>query len=216
MKYLKIFSLAILLINIFSAGCNKTDNPVSDNQSTAGSVLMPLKVGNQWLVTFALYDSSGMVIGGSDTILIPLFSIVKDTLIQTERWFLSTGASLPPACFDSPIYLTNRTDGLWGIGTTTGAMVPYLIAKYPASVNESFVTGKDTACRAILVSKNASVTVPRGTYSCYQYTVSDKNNSSDLKSGYFMMPDSGFIRAEQYAKTSTGQYFVNVRYFSKY
>jgi hypothetical protein len=212
MKNSRIFLLIVLGTIV---GCKKDDSPIATNPIADNRSIMPLKIGNRWMGTFALYDSTGRITYSSDTLLVTLFAIERDTIIQGERWYVTSGASLPPTSFHPSLLLTARADGLWGRPNNTSSSGSYLIAKFPCSLNDSYVTGKDSNYRATLLSTNSSVSVPRGMYSCYQYRVSDRNNLSDYKSAYFMYPDSGFIRVDQYARMSTGQCYVNASVFLK-
>ena len=210
-------SLRLILIVVLGTiiACKKDNGPIATNPSGVNQSIMPLKIGNKWVGTFAFYDSTGRTTLSNDSLLATLFAIERDTTIQGERWYVTSGASLPPTSFHPPLLLTSRTDGLWGRPSDTSSSVPYLIAKFPCAMNDSYVTGRNISYRATLLSTSSIVSVPRGTYSCYQYRVSDGSNLNDYKSAYFMCPDSGFIRVDQYARTSAGQYYVNASFFLK-
>lgn len=212
---MKIVTALLVILVVFTMSCNKDDNPVKTDLNGSGSTIMPFKVGNTWEGTFAYYDSTGAITFSNDNPLTTLFLFVKDTLHQGEHWYATSGASLPPTSFSSSMFLTVRSDGLWGRPSLAAGSVPFLIAKFPGSVNDSYLTGTDTNYRATLLSKNASITVPRGTYSCYHYRVSHKNDPTDLRSAYYMCPDSGFVRVDQFGKTASGRSYVNASWFLK-
>jgi hypothetical protein len=195
---IKQISTSLLLVTLFlQAGCKKDDNPVNQG-GTNPTVLMPLKIGNQWIYRAVSLDSLGNV-QNSDT---STFKIVRDTSIQNEKWYFigrdSTAREL----------LTNRSDGLWYMRLTSSGTVAQsvvLFAKHPANVNDTWLGPDSTTAK--LLAKNVSVTVPQGTYSCFQYTYANKN-TQDLQQTKYFPVGVGFVRDEFYSKTSSGQSYV--------
>ena len=198
----KVIFFSLLLGTVFFLNaCKKEDNPVNQGGTTTATVLMPLKLGNQWIYRSISLDSLG-VVQHVDT---STFKIVRDTLIQNERWYFigrdSTAREL----------LTNRTDGLWYMSlhsTGTIAQAAVLFAKYPANVNDSWL-GPDSST-VKLITNNLAVTVPQGTYTCYQYSYTNKRTGAVEQSKYFP-PGRGFVKDEGYSRTSSGQTYVAAR-----
>ena len=194
MKYL--FLAAVLTIGLaLQSACDK-DNPVS--QGGGATILMPLKVGNQWTYLLKAYDTSGTAMV-TDTIT---FALLRDTTIQNEKWyFIVAGASAVEL-------LANRPDGLWYRRIGPDGQSPVLFAKYPASVNDTWI-GIDSST-ARVVSTNAGISVPKGTYTCFHYTYADKYYQF-VTSARFFAVGIGFVRDEYYNLTNSGRTYVAMR-----
>jgi hypothetical protein len=157
---------------VLLSSCKKDSAP-TEPQSNAGEIL-PLKVGNQWIGRVTDLDSPGHP-SHLDTMV-----VAKDTVIQNEKWFFLTGWSL---------YVANRTDGLWALDNSQ----TWLLWKFPAVEGESYRRLFDTVT---VVSTNAIVSVPAGTYRCYQYHV----EGSDYNE--YLSPDVGPIKMGPYIVTT--------------
>ena len=180
MKISHILSCVLLASIFLTAGCTKDDNPVNQNDSS--SVLMPLNVGNQWTYQNTMVDSSG-VVRFSSTII---YKIFRDTLIQNEKWYLYGTNTTPSA------WMANRADGLWIMPAPGNISQSRVWYKYPANVNDSWIVFN---AAVTLAAANISLTVPLGTFSCLQYTVSDTSSGAGLETIYFA-PGKGIIKFE--------------------
>jgi hypothetical protein len=58
--------------------------------------------------------------------------------------------------------------------------------------------------------KDISVSVPSGSYSCYQYTFSEKNSQDVSRMIYFSI-GKGYVRNVHLSKTKSGQTYVDYR-----
>ncbi len=178
-----------LLIILLAASCSdKSTNP----QPTG--VLIPLAIGNQWQYAGTDYDSSYEI--GVDTVLL---EIVKDTLIQNMTFYIVTADSVrDPEIF----WPSNQSDGMW-------VFIPFdstlaLAFKYPASVGDWVIFENDSV---VVVSTNASVTVPGGTFSCYQYNT--YSSGTGLEQIWYFSPNLGLVKTEDYSKTPGGRLYVD-------
>lgn len=137
------------------ASSNKDINPTAP--ATAPTYIVPLAIGNQWTTRTSNYNAEGKLRSSS----IRTSQIISDTTIDGERWFVAH----TPASGDNPSSTslgTNRPDGFY----TLRSGVPMLSAKYPASVGDSYQGfGGDVK----VVSTNEKISVPKGTFICYQY-----------------------------------------------
>jgi hypothetical protein len=195
---MKTLCAILLLVALFvHTGCKKDENPVSEG-GTNPTVLTPLKIGNQWTYAHVSLDSLGNV-QHSDT---STLRIVRDTSIQNEKWYFigrdSTAKEL----------LTNRSDGLWYMrlnpsGTISQAAV--LFAKYPANVNDTWLGPDSTTAK--LFARDVSVSVPQGTYACFQFTYADKNTQFVSQVKYYPV-GIGFVKDEFYSTTNSGRPYV--------
>lgn len=165
--------LACLVPHCKKDSNNPTNNPI------IGSIV-PLKVGNSWTFRVSIYDTNGVILSTS------MFtnSITRDTTIGNEKWFGLES-----------IWVINRTDGLW---SRTSGGNPYLVFKYPANVNDSYNSNGDNV---VVTSTNYPVTVPRGQFTCYVYTI-----ASDFLE--YCAPNVGWVKYEAYMRTLAGQRYV--------
>jgi hypothetical protein len=164
--------ILLLLGFLLSLSSCKNDSAPTGAQPNAGEIL-PLKVGNQWIGRVASLGSPSLP-PYLDTMV-----VTKDTMIQNEEWFFLTGWSL---------YVANRSDGLWAYNDSQ----TWLLWKFPAGEGDSYRRLFDTVT---VVSTNAIVSVPAGTYHCYQYhfEVSDYNE--------YLSPEVGPIKVGPYIVT---------------
>ena len=149
----------------------------------APTYIVPLAVGNQWTTRTSLRDGLGKLISSS----IQTSRILRDTTLDGERWFVEEFS----ASDESPsrtVLCTNRPDGFYKF--RSGA--PLLSVKYPASVGDSFHGfGGD----AKVLSTNEKVTVPKGTFVCYQYSVSLRGPAMGRVTMCYS-PGVGFVSTE--------------------
>ena len=169
-KFLSGNSIAVLFIlsvclAIF-AGCSKDDD-IAGASSAASGVIMPLKVGNQWINRFVPDDGSG------NATRLDTVTVTKDTLIENERWYYVNGK-----------YVTNRSNGLWA---RRGNDI-WLALKYPANSGDSFVRSGENVS---VVSTSAGVALPEGQYSCFQYKSRTYGSSS-----IYYAPNVGQVRID--------------------
>ncbi len=136
----------------------------NDANSTARAItptyIVPLAVGNQWTTRASSRNAEGKLISSG----IQTSRIISDTTIDGERWFVEEFSSSD----DNPSrtgLCTNRSDGFYIL--RSGA--PLLSVKYPVSVGDRYQGfGGD----AKVLSTNEKISVPKGTFVCYQYSVS--------------------------------------------
>ena len=179
-------TLSVILVGCIASGCKKDDNPAANPLLGA---IMPLKVGNSWTFRVSAYDSSGVILPYSlgDITL----SISRDTTIGNEQWFRLSSS-----------WVTNRTDGLWGI---SDAGNPYLVFKYPAKLNDAYDSDGNNV---IVSSTNQSVSVPQGQFTCYAYSY---NSSGMVNTVQYCAPDVGMVSIESYQRSLSGRTYVSGR-----
>jgi hypothetical protein len=197
---LKPSAIIIVLAAVFyCCSCNTSDNPVAP--PVQSSVMMELKQGNQWTYRTTAFDSSGNVRSTGTT----ESRIVRDTMINNESWFFVRSDSTTFELF------TNKSDGLWYMSLNSSGKIsqaPVLIAKYPADVNDSWPSLSGYTMK--LAAKDMSVSVPSGTYSCYQYSIFDSASQSVLLNLYFSI-GKGYVRSDELSRTPSGRTYVVYR-----
>jgi hypothetical protein len=175
----------LLLAAILIAGC--FDSPTSSTPS----VIMPLKVGNQWIgrVTF---DSAGTAIVRYDTL-----TIVQEVSINNEKWYkASTGD-----------FYINRAEGLLSTPTPNlSGDCPCAVIQYPASRGDTLllpevqvlVSGNPDPVTQIVgrevLATDSTINVPAGSFSCYHYMMklySPANARFVFPDERFYVPDLG-------------------------
>jgi|GEM_PF-1183107 len=147
------------------SGCK--DDFLGPDLSGAG-VIMPLKVGNQWIGRWTEYDDAGAVIATTYDTLTIESQVDRDG----ETWYRGS---------DDRLYI-NRADGLYRDATDDNLCgCRQLVAKYPGAPSDSFSTSRslillpdqtapsDQVSANVLLAKDSAITTPAGTYSCHVY-----------------------------------------------
>ncbi len=180
------FSL-LLSLTIFMLSSCKKSNPVGPSSSQQ---ILPLKLGNIWLMEYTVYDSTGTVEG----MVYDTDTVARDTVISGITWYHVSGK-----VFDG--YFADKSDGLYGLSSPT---VEALLFKYPAKVGDTWNAQVDisTTYQVTLQSDNASVTVPKGTYVCYDYQML-LNSQPGFE--VYLNPGLGFVAMDVYSITKSGR-----------
>lgn len=186
--------LCFLPLALLFLGCSDDDKATNP---TTPKEIWPLKVGNQWAYENTELDSAGHVISVDTSVI----AVEKDTMIQNERWYITTvNGARDPEMFPG----TTRSDGMWGWDGTSGL----LAFKYPAAVNDTFMAGNQVV---IVESIHDTVTVPAGTFICYNYKWPEPPSSSRPYQFYYLSPGVGLVKTEEYRKAAGGQIYLNIR-----
>ncbi len=179
MKKIVIITVAFIFILL---GCKKedTDPSVGSMTSVSPIQIVPHKIGNSWnlrTINFA----------GNDTTYFTN-SILKDTLVGLEIWYVEQFGNAA-----SSVPTKNMNDGLYFYHSSIH--LGELAYKYPAQVNEGYYSSyyNDSI---IVLSINSTVTVPAGTFNCYQYFT---YRLWGTYTGYiYVSPGIGFVKSESY------------------
>jgi len=178
-KKLKILLLLLLpmLLLLVLPSCHK------NNDDTPPPVeIFPLKVGNHWVFQTTQADS---------TKLNHVNDVLKDTLINSEQWFVLT--------YDTVIrtICKNNFQGWWflydGKSFVTGN--PDLYWKYPANVNNQYITADSSLVTVVSIDEN--ITVPAGNFICYHYHIIHYKESYECEE--YLAPGFGLIKHIVYA-----------------
>ncbi|MDP2884828.1 MAG: carboxypeptidase-like regulatory domain-containing protein [Ignavibacteria bacterium] len=134
------------------ASSNKDINPATP--PTTSTHIIPLAIGNQWTMHISQWDTQDNLTTFKNEIL----EILRDTTVAGERWFImrSFGGRF--------VLCMNKPDGFYELKSGKST----LRLKYPARVNDSYQR-PDAYTNTKVVSVNASISVPKGTFACYQY-----------------------------------------------
>lgn len=160
MKRIFQFCIAILLLS----GC--VESPTSTSSSS--SVLMPLKIGNQWIGRTAS-DSAGSTVYTYDTL-----TIVEEVVKEGETWYKANTGEL---------FMNRENVGLLHAENDSSDGCGCAIAEFPAERGDTMMLPDmsvllpnqtqpvDQVIGREVLSTDTSITVPAGTYSCYHYEV---------------------------------------------
>jgi hypothetical protein len=183
--------LLCLFVLFLAAGCAEETTP---STPSSGDLIMPLNVGTSMTLLERSLDTLGTVIGVDTSV----FTVMHDTTINSEKWFVINSEEL----------LANRSNGLW-YGVHVGGrwiVSPGLLAKYPGQAGDTWL-GPDSLS-ASLAAVNAPTAVPFGAFSCYRYTYSD---AGQLLTVRYLSVNKGLIMDEFYSKTASGRSYVDQR-----
>jgi len=180
----QLLQTIILGVLIILSSCKKDENPVVVQPKP--DVILPLNVNNQWTYKRTYFDSLGAV-SQIDT-----FSckVLRDTVIQSEIWSIMS--------YWGTAY-RNKADGCWAAFSQ-----PTLLYKYPAFLNETFLSGQDTVS---VVSTNTITTVPAGTFACYSY----ERDFYGLPYHTLLSPKIGLIKDDWVVRINNGPPFINAQ-----
>jgi hypothetical protein len=189
----------LLLIIVLLVGCadDKDANPVVPEgevnagcrEAGAACKIMPLAVGNHWLMERIVYDTVGQEVSRDTTLNV----VERDTVIGSETWY-----------FISPVWYANRSDGVWYKGS---GHIDGLLFKYPAQVGDSF-TCDVCSFYHVVTSIDTTLSIDLGSFYCYEYTtVFDWADTSYS----YVAPGIGPIKSlAHYQKTDSTVYLGSV------
>lgn len=179
--------IVVAYVTLLSLSCR--DQVVPAGSPTKTDAIIPLAVGNQWVIRTYSWDSTGF----PNVAMIDTDRIVRDTVIQLERWFI----------WRTGICVTNRSTGYWVLVSST----PELFLKYPTSRNDQYLYGGDTV---EVTAVDTSITVSSGTFPCVRYNVKYEI-ANFVSQVLFVSANKGEIRREIFTRTSSGREYLAIR-----
>ena len=186
MNKLGLFIFIIILLSCSNHSTNVKD--LSDE-------ILPLKVGNKWYMKNVTFDS----LGNSSTPFYFSLVVSKDTLINREKWYGITVEC--DFCDESSIsYYAKREDGIYILNENNEA---FLVYKYPAVVNETYISD---SVSVKIKSLSLNITVESGKYECVEYEISEVDNTLTR---IYLSVGVGFVKFEHYSKTIGGEIFIS-------
>lgn len=154
--------LALLVSSALFVGCDSNETDGDDSTP----VLLPLDVGNQWVMAFTRID----VLGGTPTeTSTDTLRVVGDTTVAGERWAEIQGPTQLANRFLGGFY-TNRDDGVWKWEGPSSDEAPHLLYKYPAEPGDTYALPPGyTDFYMEVLDTEASVETPAGSLLAYHY-----------------------------------------------
>jgi hypothetical protein len=178
-------SCAMLFID-----CNKSDISTSDSEvsSIDTASILPLALGNTWLYRDAALWPDGSLKGFSYDYH---RQVTFDTIIRGIRWSV-WGDTLHCNDCSTGEWVSNQSSGLWTGWPTEN--LTYLRLPFPAPVGTQAVSKYE---EWTVISQSITITVPAGTFQCYQYRQGAAGGGHD----YFFAPGVGMVRFNWYSTT---------------
>jgi len=173
-----------------------------------------MDVGYRWVGTMTLYDLYGTEITSYDY----EFLVAAELTINNEPWYILAEIQNSDTSYSNDA-CTNLETGLWAyynISDKSDADVSSsLWIKYPASDNETYLTGAQQNIDATVISTNATVTASDNPYNCHSYSFSS-GAFSDVDV-YYLEPDVGIVKWVRYSLGPADEQYVSqiweLRYF---
>lgn len=186
-KSYSIIPISFLIILILSGCTKEPTSPTTDE-----TVIMPLKVGNNWTYKSTKFYTNGEEGESSQYTM----SILYDSVCNEERCYKPY---FNISQIDTvPFFFLNRKDGLYLL---TMEKAEYILAfKFPAFKGDKYAFGNDTIR---VESIDTNYTVPAGTFKCIKYVRESyyENKIHDLLISYYCL-GIGEIAAENYITDS--------------
>lgn len=157
--------LSLLLFALVLVGCDSGD-PVDEPPP---QVLLPLEVGNAWVMAFTRTHRPGTPDETSESHTDTL-RVVRDTTVAGERWAEIRCSDAITPCFPGGFY-SNREDGVWKWRDPRSPDTePHLLYRYPAAPGDTYEQPSSIADISMTVlSTDARVETPSGSLSAYHY-----------------------------------------------
>jgi hypothetical protein len=172
----KIIIFVFLSLLTFDYGC-KNNNPIKPENSYNITPIMPLKVGNQWVMYVTNNDTSNPI-SWMDTI-----NVKKDTTINGETWYILNFFQYF-GIYD--ITVTNRIDGLYEFYQDSTLHFD-LWFSYPSKQGYTY---QHSVYSYEVLSVKDTLLVPAGQFICYHYETAFYD--------YWLSQNVGLIKYEEY------------------
>jgi len=156
--------------------CEKDTIPGPASPPDPANSILPLRIGNRWVIQSIGYDTSGAVAGTQ----LDTFYVERDTIIQNELWYIGFGG-----------IVTNRADGLYDYYAPSSSPTS-LKFMFPVSAPRSY------SYRGIAVqvlSTTDTVSVQAGSFTCYLYRI----GNDTIYHYHYYSPGTGFIKSESFS-----------------
>nr|MBN2278150.1 hypothetical protein [candidate division Zixibacteria bacterium] len=186
-----IFLKIVLLVLIMTVSCG------DDGTGSEGTVIWPLTVGYRWVGTMNEYDPYGVLVNSYQY----EFHVRNTNTISNKTWYVLETVALDDTV-TYPQFLANQDDGIWAYYFATeksaSAVSSSLWLEYPATVDDSYLTGADQNITARVASTDAIVTLTSGDYSCHVYTMTPQVSFPTVET-FYLVPDLGPVKLATYA-----------------
>lgn len=175
---------SMLFLLAVCSSCGNDNKPISPKVNNV-LVIMPLEIGNHWIIERKYYDAMGEAFKEDDTL-----SIIGETKINGQDWFVTSQGAI----------LRNSPEGLVSADDTDpiGACANEL--KYPAQIGDTWK--RDSFTTLTVISTDTLIKIPCGEFHCLKYLKHE--DGEETKSFYYVSPAIGILRVEYYALNDNG------------
>lgn len=178
------------LLMLFLAGCGG-DKSEPDKDTTEGIIetrvgtgkIIPLAAGHKWIYEVRALDTT---VNALRAFRVDTFYVVRDTVINNGRWFEIDGLGRDRGLG------TNLPNGFWYARPGEN---PFLFAKYPAAVGDTFTsTIGQVEAKTTVAATDQKISTAAGEFFCYKYV--QKVGPQELTTNYYFAPGVGLIKME--------------------
>lgn len=204
---MKYSGYIVLVIMVFLAiGCGTKDPLKSSTDGDGVLNIMPLRVGNSWTYDFKVFQPNNPtpIYAFDWTLKIVSTQVINDTTWYLGYHILTDGIEVDTLDY----YYTNLANGLWVRESL--ASTPYFRVKYPADQGEVFEAFNELygiVSAVSVISTATSVTVPHGTFQCYNYRMIP---SSTFQIDDYFRPGLGWVKSEWRVYDASAGWYTNL------
>jgi len=185
----RILTLFLSFSILSIVGCNKQNSTFTSPPTQAGSII-PLAVGNTWLMADTSWDQNGAAFN----VQVDTFRVVRDTLIAGEKAYIMHWRRIE-------YVVVNRSDGCYqGLGGLRGPVT--LQYRFPGNVGDSIHASIYYNATMKLVSVDSTVISPAGSFHCYVYRTLEFQSPYLFIFNDILDPNLGWIGSDMYRNFS--------------
>jgi len=156
------------------------------------SVIVPLEIGTRWVYRHTVTDVN------ADTVIsvtMDTLRVLRDTMIEGQLWAIMSWSDQAWA---------NLPDGNWiWYEYEYPPAEPYLMARFPASVGDEYVSDFAGEVSNVTVADTAlRVSVPWGTIETYHYVF--RSVAGEIESEHYFAPGVGRIKSDYTVEYHSG------------
>lgn len=177
------FILVLIIIFVLISCQNATNSPNDKG------VIIPFRIGNEWVYQIDTYDEQGKHIINTDFINTMVIDIIED-------WY--SVVNFPSIA--SHVKFQNKSDGLhaFGGGPQYNGYFSALLFQYPTKVNNVY---NFLGWSILVKNTNKLVSTNIGDFKCIEYEQSPANKYNQTEYNYvkfYIAPNIGIIKIEHY------------------
>jgi hypothetical protein len=192
---MKTILTLLFIIAIAFTGCKQNSTSPTETKE-----IIPLKVGNNWILKRTTYDSNKVV----TKIVFDTIIILKDTVVKGQTAYIMTET----ASSIKRLVVMNKSDGFHLLDIRPDTIYYWLAYKYPAAVGDVF---SGLANNISVKSINSSITVKAGIFTCYEYFNESQFPDVYYKYQNYLTPGIGRIYAENYTQEKGGKLYMDTK-----
>ncbi len=190
-------SLVFLLLNSCNDPITIDENIIkipAKNDTLNMNGIKPLKSGNIWKYLYKRYDNKGTLLIS----VIVVDSVLKDTLIDKSRWFITS--------MRDTAWQSNFSDGLRMSKIGSIPVIEWLEAKYPGTTG---FTWQVEASQRNINNIDTTINVTAGTFRCYYYGDFTNTLKGWEYSNIFYTAKVGLIKRETFLEETAGVKYLS-------